>query len=1179
MEQRLLMARDQDKPRPGSEPVSSTDAAAPGFEAESTTPTVRLAQRPAAATAVETPPRLDSSAPGSSLSTPGAPGEPVPTAILPNDLLAGRFRLIRSLGKGGMGQVFEAEDIELREHVALKAIRPEIAQDPRSIERFKREIHLARKVTHGNVCRIFDVFRHPITAPDGASAGEMIFLSMELLSGETLAERLARQGPMTAEAALPLVRQMAAALAAAHKEGIVHRDFKSQNVILVPSGDPTQELRAVVTDFGLARGAAGVDKFAASATGISDFVGSPPYMAPEQVEGGEVGPAADIYALGVVMYEMVVGWHPFVGDTPLATAMKRLKEPPVPPRVYVPNLDRKWEKAILRCLQRDPRHRFASASDVVKALTGERAKKGRRQTIREASLAGAAGLILLVLGAIYGPRVLRKTPPITTPDVAVSPVKTRQAVAVLGFKNLSGEPDAAWLSTAFSEMLSTDLASGGQLRTITGEDVARVKIALSLPDTDSFAKDTLGRLRRNLGADLVVVGSYVILGKGEAGQLRVDLHLQDTASGDTIATVSETGATNNLFDLVERGGRAVREKLGVGQLSADEAVGIRAAIPSNPEAARRYSEGLEELRRFDALAARDSLQKAVALDPRHALAHSALAAAWATLGYEREAETEAGKSYQLATDLSQPVDLPQQDRLMVAGRYWEMSHDWSKAIETYTSLFDFFPDNADYGLALANAQTAGGRGKDALSTVARLRKLPPPAREDARIDVAEAQAAESLSDFKLELTAATRAVEKGSADGARLLVARARRAQGSAYQDLGQLDQATAAFLEAQKIFSAAGDRANVAAVLNDLALVRAQQGDRDRALQMYSQALAAYRAIGNQKGAAGVLNNIGIVRWQQGDRVSATKMYTEALSIFRQTGNQEAIARVLNDLGFLLWQQDDLAGGRARLEEALRIFREVGNDKGAAAALHNSGIMITSEGDLAAARKQEEESLALFRQFGDRDGAARVLVRLGGVLLQQGDLEGARQRTEEASTIAEGIGAKFVVADAHLGLGELALARGSFPEAENLARQAADVFAGEKSAENEGRACAFLARALLGEGKPSNAQGAIGRATAAVERSGSHYERLRLAITAAMVQAASGERADRTKAGRELRSAADEAAQIGFVGLLFEARLAQTEINSPQSSQNRARLRALEQDASAKGFGLIAQKAAALLK
>jgi len=1174
------MFRDPDNPRANAEPIwdSSADTNASGLEAESTTPTVRMAHRPAPATAVETPPPgVDSPTPSGSPPNvgeiSGLPASPKP----PNDLLAGRFRLIRSIGKGGMGQVYEAEDIELRERVALKAIRPEIAQDPQSIERFKREIHLARKVTHSNVCRIFDVFHHPITAPDGTSAGEMIFLSMELLSGETLAERLAREGRLTTTAALPLVRQMAAALGAAHREGIVHRDFKTQNVILAPSGDPAREFRAVVTDFGLARGA-GTDKFAASATGISDFIGSPPYMAPEQVEGGEVGSATDIYALGVVMYEMVVGRRPFAGDTALATAMKRLKEPPPPPRAYVPDLDRRWEKTILRCLRRDPRDRFASASDVVEALSPDRSAIERSGRIQRAVVGGAVALLLLALGTIYGPRFLRKTPPATTAQSTVTAVKTRPAVAILGFKNLSGEPAAAWLSTALSEMLATDLATDGQLRTVTGEDVARVKIALSLPDADSFAKDTLGRLRRNLGADLVVVGSYIILGQGAAGQLRVDLRLQDTASGDTIATFSETGATNDLFDLVERGGRAMREKLGVGQLSADEAVGIRAAIPATLDAARFYSEGLVELRRFDALAARDSLEKAVALDPRHALAHSALAAAWEALGYEKEAQAEARKSYQLSTDLSQAADLPQQDRLMVAGRYWEMSHDWDRAVRTYNSLFDFFPDNADYGLALAHAQTAGGQSKAALATLARLRKLPPPSRDDARIDLAEAQAAQSLSDFKLELAAATRAVEKGSANGAQLLVAQGLRAQGSAYQNLGELDQATAAFLKAQKVFSAAGDRSSVAALLNNLALARAQQGDRDRALQMYNQALATYRAIGNQKGAAGVLNNIGIVRWQQGDLTGATQMYTEALATFRQTGDREGTARVLNDLAFLLWQQDDLAGGRARLEEALGIFREIGNDKGSAAALYNGGIMLMQQGDLAAARKQEEGSLALFRQIGDREGTAQVLTCLGRVLLQQGDLEGARQKLEEAATVAGGSNAKAAAADARLGLSELALARGSFPEAENLARQAADAFAGENSAEDEGSACTFLARALLGEGRRADAEGAIRRATSAVGRAGSHYERLQLAITASRVEAVSGERSDRTKAGRELRSADAEAAQVGFAGLSFEARLAQAEISSPKSSQNRARLHALEKDASSRGFGLIAQKASALL-
>ncbi len=302
----------------------------------------------------------------------GARGRDARSVFSPNELVAGRFKIVRFIGQGGMGDVYEAEDLELRERVALKTVRPEIAADEPAIARFKREIQLARRVTHPNVCRIFDVEYHRTTAPEGAIA----FLTMELLPGETLAERLRRVGRLSMAEALPLVSQMAAALAAAHKVGIVHRDFKSANVILVPSKE--EGTHAVVTDFGLARGSVSGDSLTASISGTGGFVGTPAYMAPEQVEGGQISAAADIYALGVVMYEMVTGRQPFVGDTPLSTAVKRLKEAPASPRTHVPDLDPKWESAILRCLERDPADRFVSAMDVVKVLGGEEVAPGKQ---------------------------------------------------------------------------------------------------------------------------------------------------------------------------------------------------------------------------------------------------------------------------------------------------------------------------------------------------------------------------------------------------------------------------------------------------------------------------------------------------------------------------------------------------------------------------------------------------------------------------------------------------------------------------------------------------------------------------------------------------------------------------------------------------------------------------------
>jgi len=223
----------------------------------------------------------------------------------PQDVVSGRFKIVRFIGKGGMGEVYEAQDLELRVRVALKAIRPEISSDPVTISRFRHEIQLARKVTHPNVCRIFDLGHHSLS-----SGVEITFLTMELLEGETLAERLRRQVRLPTEEALPLVEQMAEALAAAHEARVIHRDFKPSNVILVPSETKT---RAAVTDFGVARALEPIasEAFSGLLTTPDQLVGTPPYMAPEQLEGSEATPATDFYALGLVMYEMVTGKLPF----------------------------------------------------------------------------------------------------------------------------------------------------------------------------------------------------------------------------------------------------------------------------------------------------------------------------------------------------------------------------------------------------------------------------------------------------------------------------------------------------------------------------------------------------------------------------------------------------------------------------------------------------------------------------------------------------------------------------------------------------------------------------------------------------------------------------------------------------------------------------------------------------
>jgi eukaryotic-like serine/threonine-protein kinase len=288
-------------------------------------------------------------------------------SLPPNQVLAGRFKLIRFLARGGMGEVYEAEDEELQERVALKIVRPDLLRDPSNLQRFKREVHLAKNVTHPNICRTHDLFRH--REPNSDSTNDIMFVSMELLVGETLSQYFRGHGRLTPTEALPLITHIAEGMNAAHSVGIVHRDFKPGNVILVSRGAGL--FRPVITDFGLAlRSGGDTVTFKSAITASHGIVGTPAYMAPEQIQGREVTAATDIYALGLVMYEMLTGTQPFSGETPFGMAYRRIHEPPPSPRTVIPNFDPNWEAVILRCLERDPTKRFTSVTEVVGELSG-----------------------------------------------------------------------------------------------------------------------------------------------------------------------------------------------------------------------------------------------------------------------------------------------------------------------------------------------------------------------------------------------------------------------------------------------------------------------------------------------------------------------------------------------------------------------------------------------------------------------------------------------------------------------------------------------------------------------------------------------------------------------------------------------------------------------------------------
>ncbi|HXX27230.1 MAG TPA: tetratricopeptide repeat protein [Terriglobales bacterium] len=1075
-------------------------------------------------------------------------------------LLSDRFRIVRFLARGGMGEVYEAEDTELRERVALKTVRPELVEDDRILERFKREVHLAKKVTHPNVCRIFDLFRHRVTRDAEGGGRSLVFVVMELLEGETLAERL-RHGPrMSADEALPIALQMASALGAAHEAGVLHRDFKPGNVVLVPA---TKGMRAVVTDFGLALRAATDTAVPTTLTEPGQWFGTPAYLSPEQVENKPLTSASDVYSLGLVLYEMVTGAQPFEDATPLAMAVQRLRVDPVRPRQLAPDLDRHWEQVILRCLERAPDRRFQNGEEVARALKGE-IVSSRERRVAAWLAAIVTGVILLAAIGWLAPAIRHRFIP--RPPVAEPSIIMRPSLAVLPFRNLSGRNETEWISTALPDMLTTELAIGEKLRTVPGENIARAAADLSLSGKDTLATDTLKRLRQYLGSDYVVLGSYLDLGGASGGLVRVDLRLQDARSGEIMASVSEKGSERALDEVATRAGRDLRAKLGLEAETAAEATLAKASLSSSPEAVRLYSEGMAKFRVLDARAATDLLLRAIAVDPSFALAHSALADTWSMQGYDVKAQAESKR----ALDLS--AELPRESRLWIEGRYWALNNNWNEAVRIYRTLFEFFPDNLDYGLSLANAQIHARTVDEALETLAQLRALPPPARDDPRIDLAQADVFDVKGAYQDEQAAATAAGDRAQTIGAQSLLVGALNRIARSLEKQGKLEEAAASVQEASKIASAAGERADVARALTILGIVRFDQGNFSAAREAYEQALALERETGNKRGEATTLNDLGNVLGEQGDLAGSIKMLEGSLAMFREVGDKHSAAAVLSSIAARTLQQGNLQGAKQMLEEALNTSREIGDQERTATAIYNLGETLRFQGDLPAASRMYQQSLDLSKSIGDRSGTAYAIAGLGDVLTVRGELAAAKGKYDEALAIRQQIGENTTVAETQLAVANLSLEQDRLGEAESLARQAHEEFHKEGNTDDEILAAMLVAKVLLASGKPADALEQIAAARDSVAKSQDFSVRLKSSIASAEVIARSGKPADGLRA---LEEAIGKAESRGYLGLELEAQvsLGQIQLSIGQISSGKATLARARSRAQKAGYGLLVAK------
>ena len=656
-------------------------------------------------------------------------------------------------------------------------------------------------------------------------------------------------------------------------------------------------------------------------------------------------------------------------------------------------------------------------------------------------------------------------------------------------------------------------------------------------------------------------GSYIALGEQGGRKLRVDLKLQDSENGETVAAIAEEGTEAELSLLVRDLGARLREKLGAGQVTSQEAAAISAALPSTTDALRLYSEGLARLRVYDGRGALDLLQKAVSAEPDYALAHLALSDAWRFVGNTKAMQEEAKKAVDLSSRLSS------EDRLWIEATYDDVSNNDDKALQAYKTLFAQHPDNLEYGLRLAGAQ----KQKEALVTLNSLRALPTPAGDDPRIDLEEARALLKETPAKA-LAAAERAMTKAQARGDRNVVASALNIMGIAALDAHR--DAIAYYLKSKDIYAALGDRNHVAMVNGNMSNDLRKTGDLEGARKLLEESLSIHREIGNTDMLASGLANLSDLFMHQGKFRDAAEGFKEELSIERKLNEKDWQAYTLERLGEALRQQGDLSGARMYFAQSLAVSRQLSDKDQLASNLLDAAKRELDNGNLPGSRRLIDEAASTVKESTDKMLRNQVLRVSGDLLLEENQLEEARKDYNERLSNLLGMGREHAVAFARLQLGRIALEQGNPEFAVSTAVNAKEL--GHKNADNdlESEANQVLSSGLFEQGKYPEAAKELENAQQIRHKLSPGLPDFDNGILAARLDAVSGRFDSAEKSLNELLKLA---VKTGSVRQEYRIRLAlgEIEVKSGDPKTGRARLTALEKDARSKGFLLIARKAA----
>jgi eukaryotic-like serine/threonine-protein kinase len=917
--------------------------------------------------------------------TPGTPGTPEgwsisstrapapalpPGEFSPGTVLGNRYEILALLGQGGMGAVYKARDTELDRLVALKIIRPELTTNPEILKRFKQELILARQVTHRNVIRIFDL----------GQADGFKFITMEYLEGQDLRGVLREKGKLPPEEAAKIILQICRALEAAHGEGVIHRDLKPQNIMLDANG------RAYVMDFGIARSA-----YLPGMTQTGALVGTPEYMSPEQAKGEKLDERSDLFSLGTILYELIIGQSPYYSDTPLATLWKRIQEKAKPLNEVDPTIPKPLSDIVGKALEIEPENRFATAHEfaqhlesflgispsMIGSITDQLlVPLPEQKPIWKYTTIGAMVLLLAVAGIglprKFFPGSSKKT---SAPEPLV--------LAIIPLRNASGDASLNWLGGSLAEVVRTEVGQSAEFRTVSPDRLQQVLTDLRIGPDSEIAPTDLQRISEFTKAKLLVWGQYARVGD----KIRIEAKLDDLKGQRTVPLSAEAAGESALLGTADKLAQTIQQNLSLGRGSVQDLKAAAFKPSSNSlEAIRAYTDGMAKARQGNYIDAVKEFESATRADANFALAYSMLGQTYAHLGHARDAEQSATRSVELSSNL------PVAEKYIIQAVNAKIGNNYQKALDAYENLERLMPSDPQVQFELGELSETHGEYDKAHAHYDKA----------VQADPKHLEALRGIGQVEYE--------------------------RGNPQASLDYLNRALSLAVEVN-------NRQGKAAVLHDLGEAYRLLNRPQDALQNYQQSLEIMQQIGDKKGMATNLDYIAVVYSDLGKSAEAEKTYKQELEIRKDLGDQDGLGEALLNFGyFLMGIRNEEA--LANMKQSLQIQMQLGNQPNQVKCLANIGAIYGLMAKYDDALVYHQQAVDLLHKVQMPGALATELNNVGVAYFMIGQFDQALQNYLQALDQARKAGSKDVIAEASDGIAELFAAQGRLGAALNAQQE-----------------------------------------------------------------------------------------------------------------------------------------------